>query len=127
MSHCDHWHTSWQTLCTVCIHMFCCHICQLQSTCSRRMYMMIWCLSAYRQCYASSQMNELQAQKQPSTASATVTPPSVSSSTVPESNWLPSTSAGPSSTSTARSGELQSLEKPDQHQAKVNILFHCGR
>ena len=72
-------------------------------------------------------MNELQAQQQPSTASSTVTPPSVSSSTVPERNWLSSTSAGPSSTSTDPSGELQSLEKPDHHQAKVNIVFHFGR
>ncbi|XP_074624680.1 transformation/transcription domain-associated protein-like isoform X2 [Acropora palmata] len=63
------------------------------------------------------QMSELQAQQQ-STASSSVTPPSVSSSTVPERNSMPSTSTGPSSTSTAPSGELQSLEKQDQDQAK---------
>ena len=78
--------------------------------------------------FHSPQMSELQAQQQ-STASSSVTPPSVSSSTVPERNSLPSTSTGPSSTSTAPSGELQSLEKQDQDQAKVNsfISFHCGR
>ncbi|KAK2564815.1 Transformation/transcription domain-associated protein [Acropora cervicornis] len=63
------------------------------------------------------QMSELQAQQQ-STASSSVMPPSVSSSTVPERNSMPSTSTGPSSTSTAPSGELQSLEKRDQDQAK---------
>ena len=78
--------------------------------------------------FHSPQMSELQAQQQ-STASSSVTPPSVSSSTVPERNSLPSTSTGPSSTSTAPSGELQSLEKQDQDQAKVNnfISFHCGK
>ncbi|KAK2564910.1 hypothetical protein P5673_011617 [Acropora cervicornis] len=63
-------------------------------------------------------MNKLRPQQQ-STASSTVAPHSVSSSTVSERNWLPSTSAGPSSTSTAPLGELRSLEKPDQDQAKL--------
>ena len=73
--------------------------------------------------FHSPQMSELQAQQQ-STASSSATPPSVSSSTVPDRSSLPSTSTGPSSTSTAPSGELQSLEKQDQDQAKVNLLFY---
>ena len=78
--------------------------------------------------FHSPQMSELQAQQQ-STASSSVTPPSVSSSTVPERSSLPSTSTGPSSTSTAPSGELQSLEKQDQDQGKVNYFtsFNCQR
>ena len=53
MSHCDRWLIApWQTLCTMCVRIFHCHICHLQSTCSRRMYMMIRCLLAYRQCHA---------------------------------------------------------------------------
>ena len=53
MSHRDHWlTTSWQTFCTMCIHIFCCHICHLQSICFQRMYMMIRRLLAYRPCHA---------------------------------------------------------------------------